>query len=852
MPFRFLIRAGFLLFVLAAIPAAKSGPVVPQDPPVGADSAQGRRPRVGLVLSGGGGRGLSQIGVLRSLEKNNIPVDLIVGASFGSVVGGLMASGYTAAEVESIAVLTNWTELLSFTEETKRTDLFINQRDAHQAGYLELRLAGLEPIIPSAISGGQRLSNYFSTITLRAPYHPGPSFDRLKIPFRAIATDLVTGRRVIIDSGSLAEAMRASVTVPLLYTPLERDSLFLVDGGLVSNIPVDVAKSMGCGLVIAVNTTSSMRSREQVGAPWEVADQIITIMAQSQNARQLALADVVISPETGDRIVSDFSGIDSLIAAGERAADERMPEILRLLGADADSATSDMDGIPTDGHNPPAHTEAAETPADRSGVNTVDLRPSRIEFSGNGVIPDSTVAATLVEEGTGEDAFSRIEKVLRLYRRRGLSLARITPTAYDSSSGVLALSIDEGKIGTIRYEGNVQTKDYIIRREFPLEVGDTFTITLAEEGLTNIKSTGLFEYVLLDVRYEDDVPVIILRVKEKSSGLAQIGFRADETYGFVGALTVRDANFRGAWEDLGITGRYGERYRMLMGEYVVNRIFNSYLTLELRAYLKSKDIAAYADDPAAPEGRFERVETGLYREIKNGWSLSFGSHFKRFGDVSAEVRSERQEVSGLSGTGYTPEAYDFVSLRIRSIADTKNKFLFPTNGIFLLLSYESASRRLGSDVGFIKVGVTYESYSTFFSRHTIRPRIAFGYADQTLPAPEQFSLGGMNSFFGIQENDARGRQMLAGGLEYRWWLPFKLIFDTYLRARYDLGVVSNDPEELTLSSFRHGVGMQLSLDTPLGEVSAGVGKSFYFQNDLPDSPVSTGPLLFYFTVGPVF
>ncbi|HLF14547.1 MAG TPA: patatin-like phospholipase family protein, partial [Bacteroidota bacterium] len=699
MPHRFLIRAGFLLMVFAAPAAAKSAPVSPQDSPP-ADSAVTGRPRVGLVLSGGGGKGLAQIGVLRSLEKHRIPVDLIVGASFGSVVGGLMASGYTVAEIESIAVLTNWAELLSFSEETKRTDLFVTQREAYGVGYLEIRFDGLEPILPSAISGGQRLSNFFSTLTLRAPYHPGPSFDRLKIPFRAVSTDLVTGRRVVLDGGSLAEAMRASVTVPLLYAPLERDSLFLVDGGLVSNIPVDVAKSLGCGLVIAVNTTSSMRGRNQIGAPWEVADQIMTIMMQSQNARQLAMADVVISPATGDRIVSDFSGIDSLIAAGERAADAAITQILALLGGGDDRTERDPGGQVSVGRRRAAAWGEAASGGTDGALSTAGMRPSRIVFSGNRIMPDSAITGEYAGGPAEADASARIERVLRLYRRRGFSLARIGPASYDTATAVLALRIDEGRIGKIRYEGNVRTRDYIVRREFPMEVGDIFTVALAERGLTNIKSTGLFEYVLLDVRYEDDEPVIILRVKEKSSGLARIGFRADETYGFVGAVTLRDANFRGAWEDLSVTGRYGERYRMLMGEYVVNRIFHSYLTLELRAYLKSKDIDVYSDDPAAPAGQFERIEKGTYRETKNGWSLSFGSHFERFGDVSAEVRSERHRIGGVTGSGFAPEAYDFVSVRLRSIADTKDKFLFPTSGVYLALSYESASRRLGSDIGF--------------------------------------------------------------------------------------------------------------------------------------------------------
>jgi predicted acylesterase/phospholipase RssA len=838
---RIRIRSLLLLLTLAAglNRAAEGSPH-----PVGGGGTALRhadnRPRVGLVLSGGGGRGLSQIGVLKSLEKHGIAVDLIVGTSFGSVVGGLLASGYSPAEIEGIAKEADWTELLSFSEDTKRTDLFVGQREAYPVGELVIRFDGLEPILPSSISGGQRLSDFFSRLALQAPYHPDPTFDGLRIPFRAVSTDLVSGRRVVIDRGSLAEAMRASVTVPLLYAPLERDSLYLVDGGLLANIPVDVARDLGCGVVIAVNTTSSLRTREELGAPWEVADQIMGIMMQQQNARQLAMADVVITPETGNRIVSDFSGVDDLIAQGERAGDAAIEEILMKLGNLPETGPAEPDtGERTPGQLPPW-----------SGL--AGLRPGRFTYSGNNHIPDSLITEALASAGGEAEVPDLVESVLSLYRTQGYSLARIDSAGYDPSGDLFSFHVDEGVIAKIMYVGNERTKDYIIRREFPMDVGDVFTIGEAEQGLTNIKSTGLFEYVLLDVRAGEGGPVVILRVKENSAEIAQIGFRADEAYGFIAGVTLRDANFRGAWEDATITGRAGERFRLLMGKYVVNRIFNSYLTLDARAYLRSRDINVYADDTSAPAGKFDRVETGRYRNTINGASLSFGSHFERFGDVSALLRAERQRISALSGTGYSPEAYNFVSLSLRSVVDTKNKFLFPTDGIYLSLSYETASRRLGSEVSFVKIGVTYESYITFFSSHTIRPRVVFGFADQTLPVTEQFYLGGLHSFYGIREDDARGRQILATGLEYRYRLPFRLLFDSYLRARYDLGMISAVPEDIKFSRFRHGIGAELSLDTPVGEVSAGFGKSFYFRHELPNSPVTTGPLLFYFTIGPNF
>src|SRR5262249_50881111 len=125
----------------------------------------------------------------------------------------------------------------------------------------------------------------------------------------------------------------------------------------------------------------------------------------------------------------------------------------------------------------------------------------------------------------------------------------------------------------------------------------------------------------------------------------------------------------------------------------------------------------------------------------------------------------------------------------------------------------------------------------------------FGYADATLPPAEQFSMGGFNSLFGLHEDDSRGRQLFLVNLEYRWLLPFKFVFDTYAKARYDLGTISEAPEELKLINFRHGIGIDLELDTPLGPAAFAAGKSFYFRKDLPNSPVTVGPLLLYFSIG---
>ncbi len=806
------------------------------------------RTKVGVVLSGGGSRGLAQIGVLRALERNHIPVDFIVGNSIGSVVGGLYASGYSTTQIESIATHTDWSELLSFSEETKRTDLFVGQKQSEEQGYLLIRFDGLAPIIPSSISGGQRFSNFFSYLTLQALYHPDPGFDDLRIPFRATATDLVSGKRVVMDRGSLSEAMRASMTVPFLYTPLERDSMFMVDGGLISNIPVDVARSAGCGVVIAVNSTGSLRSANQLSAPWEIADQIMTIVMQEPNRLQLKMADVVITPDVRERLVSDFTGLDTLIAEGEAAGERSIPAILEALG---------KAGRQTAGSPPAASAIASANSVPE--VIPADPLPTypplkSFTFSGNVSLPDELIAGEIaplegrpIDEAQVKRAF---EQVLGHYRARGFSLARIDSVALDTSQARLSFRINEGTISQIRYEGNERTRDYVIRREFPLDVGDIFKIDRAYQGIVNIKSTGLFDYVLLDVRYTGTDPVIVLKVKEKSSSFVRLGVHADNEQSLVGTVDIRDVNSRGAWEDLSINMRYGYRDREARLGYTINRIFNTYFTFNTRVYFNSRDIITYRDDPTILGNEWDRVENGRFKEIKYGWTAAFGSQFERFGDVAAELRAENQQISAISGEGYTPERYRFVSLKLKSIVDTEDRFLFPRSGMLMTLSYETALKGLGSEVGFGKVGATYETYLTFLPRHTLRPKVTFGFADATLPIAEQYTLGGFRSFLGLHDDDSYGRQVFLVNMEYRFWLPFRIIFETYLKARYDIGTISLIPEELKINSFRHGLGAEISLDTPLGEASFGAGKSFYLKPGTPNSSMSFGPVLFYFSVGP--
>ncbi|MCI0695911.1 BamA/TamA family outer membrane protein [candidate division KSB1 bacterium] len=285
------------------------------------------RARVGLALSGGGARALFQIGVLQALEEHGIAIDFIAGTSMGSVVGGLYAAGYNVTQLYDIALTIPWDDITVDTP--PRTNLFLAQRQERERAFLQVRFRGVKPYIPPAITAGQKLMTVLADLTMRANYRASAGFDHLRIPFRAMATDLYSGKEIIIADGDLAEAMRASLAVPFLFSPLARGDMLLADGGLVNNIPVNVVRQHA-DVVIAADASSKLRDKDNLNSPWELADQVSTIMQHDENEAQRQKADVVITLDEPGRTSSDFTAIDSLIELGYRKTLEQIGKIQQL------------------------------------------------------------------------------------------------------------------------------------------------------------------------------------------------------------------------------------------------------------------------------------------------------------------------------------------------------------------------------------------------------------------------------------------------------------------------------------------------------------------------------------------
>lgn len=298
--------------------------------------ADAGRPRIGLVLSGGGARGAAHVGVLKALEEMHVPIDAIAGTSMGAVVGGLYASGMSVEQIERELTGVDWED--AFRDRPSRDGLSL-RRKAEDRDFLVQLPLGIRDgrfQLPSGLIQGQKLGQVLRGLTL--PAAGITDFDHLPTPFRAVATDLETGAAVVMRDGDLATALRASLSAPAIFAPVERNGRLLVDGGISDNVPVDVARTMNVDRLIVVDVGYKLASRDELASVTTVANQMLTILIRRESEKQISTLgsdDVLVSPELEGASSYNFSKLDQLVSAGSEAAAAVRGKLLALAVPDA-------------------------------------------------------------------------------------------------------------------------------------------------------------------------------------------------------------------------------------------------------------------------------------------------------------------------------------------------------------------------------------------------------------------------------------------------------------------------------------------------------------------------------------
>jgi NTE family protein len=287
------------------------------------------RPKIGLVLSGGGAKGVAHIPVLRLLDELDFPIDCIAGTSAGGIMGGLYAAGYSGDDIERVFAAVDWEDLFSDRPPRGLVPYFEKRLDGRYQ--LEFPLRKGIPSTPRGLIAGQKFYNLFSSLFFPLP--GDIDFDDLPVPFRCVAVDIITGRQVVLERGSLARALRATMAIPSIFAPVEWDEYLLVDGGLLNNLPVDVVKDMGAQIVITVDLANPLNPRDELATADKILGQSLLVVEVEQKKGKMDKVDLLIWPDMKGLSGTDYFFPDKMARIrerGEEAARKARPALQAL------------------------------------------------------------------------------------------------------------------------------------------------------------------------------------------------------------------------------------------------------------------------------------------------------------------------------------------------------------------------------------------------------------------------------------------------------------------------------------------------------------------------------------------
>ena len=854
------------------------------------------RKTVGLALSGGGANALSQIGILKALDEEGVPIDFIAGTSMGAIIGGLYSCGYSPDELEEIANTLPWQSMISLQNDYTRSNIFLEQQKIRDRATIAIRFDKLKLLIPKSLNSAQALTGTLDLLVLNSLYNTTNDFSTLPVNFRAVSTDLVTGKRITLTSGSLSEAMRASSTVPILFEPVIRDGYQLVDGGLVANLPVDELDAVNAHYKIAVDTHGSMYANgRELDLPWKAADQTMTILTKLQYPAQLAKADIVITPDLSEHKATDFSDIKALVNAGYTKGKVLAGTIKRSIEYKSHSSTAIGGYAKTilfAEERPEFRehylivsaivrnaTDLAQTLRElletdlfskvyaevdnrrKTAVFHLEPLPEIKKVTVTGGPPDTLsqeeiescfrpVTKTLYTNTAGTKA---LEALVKKYRKKGYSLVTIEKTAIESGS--LLVKVSSGKPDDVEIRRNKSfTGITPIEREIKIDPAHALTIRRAEESVNNLYEMGVFSRVSVSadspsVSRPDGNTLLRFTLEEKNSSVLRLGLRYDETNNAQFLLDVRNENLGGTTNSIGGWLKTGRKSNVVNLEFNMPRIGPSHLTMSSRLFF----------DQHLFENRNPEGNTINYGIQKYGFSPAFGIRIRKNGQFIADMTLQNSQSYAEKGTSTTLKTgrANMLSIGTQFTLDSRDNPMLPSTGTYTNFRYSLTPAMLDNHDMFWQVSGNHEENIRLGKKTMLQLSGLFGMSSQNMPLAEKYFLGGPGTtysqrFIGLKENDLPCNNMAAAGMDLRYKPSFDILFPTTLLLHYNVGNVWNELDDISATRIIHGIGSSMIWDTPIGPARITVSKAFPFfekAHIIESTSLRFSDTIFYFSIG---
>jgi len=754
---------------------------------------QNGRPKIGLVLSGGGAKGFAHIGTLKMLDSLQIPIDYIVGTSMGGIAGALYAIGYNGHDLENLVQRTDWKEI--FSDKPPRTELPYFVRKETGKYQLVFGIKGVKPVTPSGLIYGQKVSLLFSSLTF--PYEKINDFDKLPIPFRCVAVDLVTGNQVVLKSGSLAKAMRATMAIPTIFSPVEWGDSLLIDGGFSNNLPINVVKEMGADIVIAVDVESPLKKRNQLHSALSILEQTIGLLGLEQRKRNEKFADIHIQPDLTGFTTGDFDNdkIKKIVQRGIDAARENINQFVTLK------------------KKYQLHRMEDPTIIDLANKHPVIYD---LQITGHTAIPFGFIYKQLdIKPGDSLDLSILKERIAEIKASGYFEKISYKIVPLSENDIRLIIHVKEKQkplIFNITVVGNKSLPFSFIYQLLGIKPGTRLDTDILNRRIMEMYGLGYFEYIKYEIEPIGENKVLLnLKVKELPSQRLRIGLRYDDYHKLVGVVNVLGVN----WFIPGL--RFENELQFAGFIKLKSKIYYPTRTLNLPVYpfvnFGFKDVPINVFDGSTGD------IIASYKDRSTHVGFGLGLLFAKSFNIEIEYQHEYMNVTpniAFSDPTLFPTWRDKLrKVQVSLTLDNLDDVLLPRNGYKISGYYEGSFKKLKSDLEYSNIWAFANIYHTFFRRHTTR-LFAFWGASKSPPIYKFLYLGKPEYFVGMEYDQLYGTHISILRLDYRYQYKkdifFKLIANVAFNLKYDLPQVTVKPYDVT------GYGVGVKLLSPVGPI----------------------------------
>ena len=744
------------------------------------------RPKIGLVLSGGGALGVAHIGILKVIDSLNIPIDYIAGTSMGGIAGGLYALGYKGHDLEQLIQTLDWIDIFNDMPDRNLRSHFQKKDDGKYQ--FDFGISKGSIFVPSGLIHGQKISMLLANLTNQ--FEQIENFDDLPIPFRCVAVDLITGNEVILKEGSISKALRSTMSIPSAFNPVQWGDSLLIDGGLLNNLPVDVVKEMGADIVIGVNVSLSTNPTANLNSAVGILERSITIPASNRSNQNISNIDVYVEPELSGYTGTDFTNrkVKRILEIGKNAANEAIPDLLRICEENKIQLETAKFYEPKIIRN--IYIGGNKVKSAQHLRNKLNI------FQGDTLnisILEGRIASIKLSENLKNVAYEFVD--------------------VDNNEVDILLNIEENIIPTIyriSVRGNKTIPFSFIYRFIGINPTDSFDINLLNQRIDELYGLGYFETISYEIEpIEPNSIHLIFVIKEASQSLLRLGFTYDETSKFIGTANIVSTRvlipglrFEGTMRFAGLFDFRAKLYYPFRANdisiYPFIQTYHKNIPTDIFGTTGSK-IARYND-------RSLSWSTGIGFLSSKNWSTEI-EYNNEYMDVTPEV--------AYPDSSQFPSWDDKISsIRLNTIHDSRDDVNIPMKGLLINFHYEGSSSILNTDVTYNKFELNIDYYKSFGNKHTLRIFSQFGISNDDLPTYKWFFYGGPNRLVGADKYELSYYRTSIFGIDYR----FKLIDNLYFKTLYNIVPNYNGDFYPIESENIHGYGIGLKYNTILGPI----------------------------------